>query len=155
VGHWRANFTGLKLQGPWAPDVSPFWRDGLYVYGVVSRGGSVWHVSVLTARNLQSQEAQAAVAIQIIEPVALQTGQVGVNADAMKQGLGVERNAAPRPWLLRWPASTRSTVPEWWPAPSRRMPARPSACSGRIEGYADSPALAMVAPERPNTLVNA
>lgn len=66
-----------ELHGPWASDVSPFWRDGLYVYGVVSRGGSVWHVSVLTAKNFQSQEAQAAVAIQIIEPVALQTGQVG------------------------------------------------------------------------------
>lgn len=94
-GHWRANFGGLKFQGPWAPDVSPFSRnDGLYVYGVVSRGGSVWHVSVLTAQVFGVQEPQAAVAVQIVEPVAMQTGQVVVNADAMRQGLNVEGKIA-------------------------------------------------------------
>jgi outer membrane protein OmpA-like peptidoglycan-associated protein len=94
-GHWRANFEGLKFQGRWAPDISPFSsNDGLYVYGVVSRGGAVWHVSVLTAQVLGVQEPQAAVAVQIVEPVAVQTGQVVVNADAMRQGLNGEGKIA-------------------------------------------------------------
>ncbi len=92
--HWKANFQRLKFQGRWAPDISPFEREGFYLYGVVSRAGSVWHVSVLTAQVFGETDPQAAVAIQIVEPVAMQTGQVVVSADAMKQGLGVEGKVA-------------------------------------------------------------
>lgn len=92
--HWQANFERLKFQGQWAADVSPFWRDGLYVYGVISRGGSVWHVSVVTAQVFGVQEPQAAVAVQIVEPVAMQTGQVLVNAAALRQGLDTEGRIA-------------------------------------------------------------
>jgi OmpA-OmpF porin, OOP family len=93
-GHWRANFDGMKFQGGWAPDVSPFSREGLYVYGVVSRGGEARHVSVLTAQVFGVNEPQAAVAVQIVEPVAMQTGQVVVNADAMRKGLDADGKIA-------------------------------------------------------------
>ncbi len=93
--HWRANFDALKFQGGWAPDVSPFSRnEGLYLYGVVNRAGDVRHVSVLTAQVFGVKEPQAAVAVQIVEPVAMQTGQVVVNADAIRQGLNVEGKIA-------------------------------------------------------------
>lgn len=93
--HWRANFTEMKFQGSWAADVSPFWRDGFYIYGVLNRGGDLWHVSVLTAQNFHEGEQQeAAVAVQIIEPVAMQAGQVTVNADTIKQGLNAEGKIA-------------------------------------------------------------
>lgn len=95
AGHWRTNFSELKYQGGWAVDVSPFWRDGMYLYGVLNRAGQVWHVSVLTAQNfMEGNTAQAAVAIQIVEPVAMATGQVTVNADALKQGLNTEGKVA-------------------------------------------------------------
>jgi OmpA-OmpF porin, OOP family len=93
--HWRTNFQTMKFQGRWAADVSPFWRDGMYVYGVINRSGSQWHVSVLTAQNFSETSApQAAVAVQIVEPVAMATGQVKVNADALKQGLSADGKIA-------------------------------------------------------------
>ncbi len=93
--HWNKNFSKMTFEGRWWEDVSPFSRgDGLYVYGVLNRGGSLWHVSVLTVQNFHESEQQAAVAIQIIEPVAMQTGQVTVNANAMKQGLSTEGKIA-------------------------------------------------------------
>ncbi len=93
--HWRSNFSEMTFQGVWAADVSPFWRDGLYVYGILKRNGSIYHVSILTAQNFnESKSQEAAVAIQIIEPIAMQTGQVTINADAMKQGLNVEGKIA-------------------------------------------------------------
>ena len=93
--HWNENFSKMTFEGRWWADVSPFSRgDGLYVYGVLNRGGSLWHVSVLTVQNFRESEQQAVVAIQIIEPVAMQTGQVTVNADTMKQGLSTEGKIA-------------------------------------------------------------
>jgi OmpA-OmpF porin, OOP family len=93
--HWRKLFGKLRFQGPWAEDVSPFWRDGLYLYGVVSRAGSMAHVSVLTAQNFGNQSVpQAAVAVQIVEEEAMKTGQVLVNVDALKKGLSSEGKMA-------------------------------------------------------------
>lgn len=93
--HWNENFSKMTFEGRWWEDVSPFSSgDGLYVYGVLNRGGSLWHISILTVQNFHESEQQAAVAIQIIEPVAMQTGQVTVNADAMKQGLNTEGKIA-------------------------------------------------------------
>lgn len=93
--HWRQQFGALKFQNGWAVDVSPFWRDGLYTYAVFNRGGRELHISVMTAQNFAVQDAQqAAVAVQIIEPAAMATGQVTVNADAMKKGLVAEGKIA-------------------------------------------------------------
>jgi OOP family OmpA-OmpF porin len=95
VKHWRDNFKELKFQNGWASDVSPFWRDGMYLYGEMKRAGQVWHISVLTAQNFsESNTPQAAVAVQIVEPAAMATGQVTVNADALKQGLSAEGKVA-------------------------------------------------------------
>ena len=92
--HWNKQFTELKFQGKWAPDISPFGREGLYVYGELKRAGSTWHISVLTAQVFGEEQPQAAVAVQIIEPQAMVGGQVTVNADAMKQALGAEGKIA-------------------------------------------------------------
>lgn len=93
--HWRANFSNARFQPPFARDISPFDRRGFYSYGNLSRGGVVVSVSVLTgpvsllARDhykTDENTAQAAVAIQIIEPVAAVTGQVTVPADVTSEG---------------------------------------------------------------------
>lgn len=93
--HWRANFSNARFQPPFARDISPFDRRGFYSYGILSRSGVEVSVSVLTgpvsllARDHYKTEentAQAAVAIQIIEPVAAATGQVNVPADVTSEG---------------------------------------------------------------------
>lgn len=77
--HWRTNFAHARFQPPFARDISPFDRRGFYSYGTLSRDGVEVSVSVLTgpvsllARDhYQTDEntAQAAVAIQIVEPGA-------------------------------------------------------------------------------------
>lgn len=101
--HWRANFSNARFQPPFASDISPFDREGLYVYGTLSRGGVDVSVSVLTgpvslfARDhykTRENTAQAAVAIQVIEPRAMATGQVTVSADAIGKGLDAEGRIA-------------------------------------------------------------
>lgn len=92
--HWRDNFSQLTFQHQWAADVSPFWRDGLYLYGSLERGGVPLHISVLTAQNFSESQPQAAVAVQIIEPIAMQADQVSVNAEAMQHGLQAEGKIA-------------------------------------------------------------
>lgn len=94
--HWRANFGGLKFTRPWALDIPPFDREGLYLYGTVVRGGVEVSVSVLSgpasrmARDvykLSDATALSAVAIQIVETKAMATGQVTVDATALARGL--------------------------------------------------------------------
>lgn len=101
--HWRANFSGVGFLSPFASDISPFDREGLYVYGTLSRGGTDVSVSVLTgpvslfARDhykTGEKTAQAAVAIQIVEPKAMTTGQVTVSADAIGKGLDADGRIA-------------------------------------------------------------
>lgn len=101
--HWRANFDNARFLPPFATDISPFDREGLYVYGTLSRGGVEVSVSVLTgpvslfARDhykTRENTAQAAVAIQIVEPRAMATGQVTVSADAIGKGLDAEGRIA-------------------------------------------------------------
>jgi OmpA-OmpF porin, OOP family len=101
--HLRANFADVGFQSPFASDISPFDREGLYVYGTLSRGGVDVSVSVLTgpvslfARGhykTDEKTAQAAVAIQIVEPKAMTTGQVTVSADAIGKGLDADGRIA-------------------------------------------------------------
>lgn len=101
--HWRANFSNVAFLSPFAADISPFDREGLYVYGTLSRGGVDVSVSVLTgpvslfAREhykTSEKTAQAAVAIQIVEPKAMTTGQVAVSADAIGKGLDADGRIA-------------------------------------------------------------
>lgn len=80
--HWRASFSNARFQPPFARDISPFDRRGFYSYGILSRDGVEVSVSVLTgpvsllARDhyqTDDNTAQAAVAIQIVEPRAAAT----------------------------------------------------------------------------------
>jgi OmpA-OmpF porin, OOP family len=102
--HWRANFAELRLQPPFAADISPFDRDNaLYLHATLSRGGTEVAISVLTGPvssltrshyNTPEDTAQAAVAIQIVEPRSMTSGQVTVSADAIAKGLEVDGRMA-------------------------------------------------------------
>lgn len=101
--HWRANFSNASFLSPFAADISPFDREGLYLYGTLSRGGVDVAVSVLsgpvnlfTRSHYKTGEstAQAAVAIQIVEPRAMATGQVTASAEAIGKGLDAEGRIA-------------------------------------------------------------
>lgn len=101
---WRAGFSRLRFQPPFAEDISPFDRgDGLYLYGTLARGGVEVAVSVLTSPassfakghyKTPDTTAQAAVAVQIVEPRAMATGQVTVSADAIGKGLEADGRVA-------------------------------------------------------------
>ncbi|MCZ8235324.1 MAG: OmpA family protein [Inhella sp.] len=102
--HWRDNFAKLSFQPPFAADISPFDRsDALYVYGTLTRGGVEVAVSVLTGPlgsfakshyKTTNTTAQAAVAVQIVEPKPMATGQVTVSAEGIGKGLEVDGRIA-------------------------------------------------------------
>jgi len=58
-----------------------------FLYGTLNRSGAEWHVLVLTTQAVNNRTDAAATFIQIIEPKAMQTGQVVVNANALQGGL--------------------------------------------------------------------
>lgn len=102
--HWRANFNQIRLQPPFASDITPFaGRDDLYVYGTMERQGVPVAVSVLTgpasmfARSrykLQDEAPLTIVAVQIVEGQAMATGQVTVSAEALSKGLQADGKIA-------------------------------------------------------------
>ncbi len=102
--HWRDNFDKLSFVPPFAADISPFDRgDALYLYGTLTRGGVDVAVSVLTgplssfsksAYKTSESTAQAAVAVQIVEPEPMATGQVTVSADGISKGLEADGRIA-------------------------------------------------------------
>jgi OOP family OmpA-OmpF porin len=61
-------------------------------YGTLERGGSVWHVSVLSAPSgvIALKDKHVATLVQIVEPKAMDTGMVVVDAAALTQGLQAE-----------------------------------------------------------------
>jgi OOP family OmpA-OmpF porin len=96
---WRANFLQLIFRKPFAADLPPFDRNAYYLYGTYTRGGAVIHVSVLTGNTsplaheiakVRPQDALTAVAIQVIEPKVLQSGDGLQAADAMRRSLDAE-----------------------------------------------------------------
>jgi len=101
--HWRANFQDMKFGRPFASDILPFDRRGLYLYGTVTRGASEVSVSVLSGPvalftrgvyKVPESTTLSAVAIQIVEAKAMATGQVMVSTDALKKGLEAEGRMA-------------------------------------------------------------
>lgn len=101
--HWRTNYHKLVFASPFAADIPPFDGTGLYLYGTIKRGGSELAVSVLTGDasvftrgTYKAKDGQplAAVAIQVVEPKAMQTGQVTVSADALRKGLEADGKIA-------------------------------------------------------------
>lgn len=99
-----SGFNGLKLAPPWSTDISPMARDdGHYLYGTLQRGGVTVSVSVLTgpaslmARDRYKVKAEtplSVVAMQIVEPAAMATGAVTVNAQALGTGLAADGRIA-------------------------------------------------------------
>lgn len=102
--HWLANFSAMNFLPPWASDISPMDRgDAMYVYGTLQHAGAKASVSVLTApASLMARSGYKVkegvpltiVAIQVIEPTAMASGQVVVQADALQKGLEADGKVA-------------------------------------------------------------
>lgn len=101
--HWNKNLTKLSFQKPFAVDVGPFDRYGRYLYGTLKREGKELSVSVLIGEaagftrglyKVDDQTPLSVVAIQVIEPQAMEIGQVTVSADAIGKGLADEGKIA-------------------------------------------------------------
>jgi OmpA-OmpF porin, OOP family len=72
-------------------------RDSLrWWYGTVSSGGTVVHVSVVSAKQglVVMADKHVATVVQIVEPKAMQGGQVTVDAAALARGLQAEGKIA-------------------------------------------------------------
>lgn len=61
--------------------------DVRWFYGVIQRGGAEWHVLVATCLAVNSSMDMATTFIQIVEPEAMQLGQVTVNAEVIRETL--------------------------------------------------------------------
>lgn len=64
------------------------------LYGTLNRGGQELHVLLYTSVASNDTTDIAATYLQIVEPKAMQTGQVTVDANAMKSGLAAEGKVA-------------------------------------------------------------
>jgi outer membrane protein OmpA-like peptidoglycan-associated protein len=77
----RSNFSAVSALS---------YEEVRFLYGTLSRNGADWHVLVVTTQAVNKRSDSAATFIQIIEPKAMQTGQVSVDATAISQGLQAE-----------------------------------------------------------------
>ncbi|HSI50533.1 MAG TPA: OmpA family protein [Ideonella sp.] len=68
--------------------------DGRLLYGTLSKAGQDVHILVYTSSAVNDQTDTAATFIQIVEPKAMATGQVQVNAAALQQGLAADGKIA-------------------------------------------------------------
>ena len=68
--------------------------EGRFWYGTLPRNGQVVHVMVYTAVASNETTNMAATYLQIVEPKAMPTGQVKVDAKAMEQGLNADGKIA-------------------------------------------------------------
>ncbi|GAA0762113.1 OmpA family protein [Ideonella azotifigens] len=68
--------------------------DGRFLYGTLSKGGQEVHVMVYTSTAVNKTTNTTATFIQIVEPKAMATGQVQVNAAALQQGLAADGKIA-------------------------------------------------------------
>lgn len=68
--------------------------EGRLLYGTIERGGQQFHVFMYTSVATNSSTDIAATYLQIVEPRPMQTGQVTVQAGALKSGLESEGKVA-------------------------------------------------------------
>ncbi len=69
-------------------------EDGRYWYGTLPRNGQEVHVMVYTAAASNATTHMAATYLQIVEPKAMPTGQVKVDAKGLDQGLKADGKIA-------------------------------------------------------------
>ena len=68
--------------------------DGRFLYGTLNRGGQELHVLLYNAVAANDTTDTTITYLEIVEPKAMQTGQVTVNADAMQTTLASEGKIA-------------------------------------------------------------
>jgi outer membrane protein OmpA-like peptidoglycan-associated protein len=87
-----------KFEGWSATSMLDQWFDDEYRwwYGTLKSGGTTLHVSVLSAKPglIALSEKYVATVVQIVEPRAMETGQVTVDAGALARGLQSEGKIA-------------------------------------------------------------
>jgi len=82
---------GGSWQGAkWGIPMSITWEEGHILAGTLSRGGSTLQVLVFTSEADNEYTDRAASYIEIVEPKAMPTGQVTVDAKAIASGLQAE-----------------------------------------------------------------
>ena len=69
-------------------------EEGRLLYGTLTQAGKELHVLLYTAVAGSDSTNIAGTYLQIVEPKAMQTGQVTVDANAMKSGLAAEGRIA-------------------------------------------------------------
>jgi outer membrane protein OmpA-like peptidoglycan-associated protein len=99
-----AGRTGKKLatgeiEGWGATSMLDQWLDDdsyRWWYGTLNAGGTTLHISVLSARPglIALSEKYVATVVQIVEPKAMETGKVTVDAGALARGLQAEGKIA-------------------------------------------------------------
>ncbi|MFG6485568.1 DUF4892 domain-containing protein [Roseateles sp. BYS78W] len=86
VGVRGSNFKGAR----WGIPMSITWEEGHILAGTLSRGGTTLQVLVFTSQAANEYTDRAASYIEIVEPKAMPTGQVTVDAKAIASGLQAE-----------------------------------------------------------------
>src|SRR5262249_22715152 len=70
------------------------YEDGRFLYGVLSRGGKDVHVLLYTGVAAVRATERSTIFLEFVEPKAMPTGQVTVDAGAMEKGLAAEGKIA-------------------------------------------------------------
>lgn len=83
---WTDKFYETKT-GSFQSYNALYYREARVLSGTLQRGGVETHVTMLTTKAGNDASDYAATYLQIIEPKAMQTGQVTVDAKALQSGL--------------------------------------------------------------------
>ncbi|RZL38037.1 MAG: DUF4892 domain-containing protein [Rubrivivax sp.] len=90
VGVKGSNFKGAR----WGIPMSISWNEGHILAGTLTRGGSTLQVLVFTSQAENEYTDRAASYIEIVDPKAMPTGQVTVDAKAIAAGLQADGKVA-------------------------------------------------------------
>jgi len=74
--------------------LAPSFEEGRVLAGTLTRGGNTLHMVLFTAYAADKSTETAATYVEIVEPKAMQTGQVTVDSKAIGQGLQAEGKVA-------------------------------------------------------------
>lgn len=84
---WSGKFYETKTGSTFQASSALYYREARVLSGTLQRGGIETHVTMLTTKAGNDSSDYAATYLQIIEPKAMQTGQVTVDAMALQSGL--------------------------------------------------------------------
>lgn len=91
---WTDKFYETKTGSTFQSYNALYYREARVLSGTLQRGGVETHVTMLTTKAGNDSSDYAATYLQIIEPKAMQTGQVTVDAKALQSGLQTDGKIA-------------------------------------------------------------